>query len=143
MPGDDEKFKVSFSELEGEKLFPIKSIEEREFVSNNTKKKSLKALLIDGELEIYSYLPKKVGGDIDDVLLKKINEAGATYDIKNMYNACFYGTNSTGAMMSFVGRVHEPGQPRSEVLNKQMTVLMQKYGKRQAEDEAEGPPSKK
>lgn len=89
-------------------------------MSNNIKKKSLKALLLDDELEVNSFLPKKVVDDIDSYLLNKINAASAIGDDEKMYNVCFYGHNNTGAMPSFVGREHEPGPPRSETLFKRL-----------------------
>lgn len=109
----------------------------------STKKKSIKALLIDDELEIYSFLPKKVIDDVDNDLLAKINGAGE--DVKKMYTVCFYGNNSTGTINSFVGRVHTPNEPRNDNLFKRMGLLMAKYGasKRKAADEGEAPSPKK
>lgn len=145
MPGDEE-FRVSFGDLERGKLFPIKKIEELEYnISNGIKKKSLKALIIDDELEIYPYLPKKVMDDIDNDLLAKINAAGAGEDGNKMYKVCFYGNNSTGVINSFVGRVHAPDKSRNENLFKKMGLLMAKYGanKRKAADEGEAPSPQK
>ncbi|KAK3916802.1 Succinate dehydrogenase assembly factor 2-B, mitochondrial [Frankliniella fusca] len=140
-----EEFHVGFSSLTRGVLYPIVKIEKTESKINGRMVQGMKSFVLDDDLQLTTYLPKKVMDKIDDEKFKKINDAGST---DHKWSVCYYGSMGTQLSRTFFGMVHEPGESRSDKLFNDMTKMMRKYSettpeKRSHEDNtSESGPSK-
>ena len=85
MMDNQEEFKVGFSSLERGQLYPIVNIEKTESKFYGKVVKGLKVEILDGELKLVTYLPKKMLEAIQDTDFNAISEA-AKSDQK--YSVC-------------------------------------------------------
>lgn len=105
--GESEVFKVGFSKLTRGQLYPIVKVVVKEEMFNGKTTKLLETTVLDEDVDIVTYLPKKVIESVTDEDIKKINDAGAT---SAKYSVCSYGEIKNSVVTSFVGRIHHPGQ---------------------------------
>ena len=105
----EEEFKVGFNTLNRGELYPISKIVRTECTIRGNVVKGLKAEIVDDELALNVYLPKKVVESTNDEVIKEINEAGTTAE---KFTTCYYGTLESNSISSFVGRIHRPGQSK-------------------------------
>ncbi|KAK3908986.1 Breast cancer type 2 susceptibility protein-like protein [Frankliniella fusca] len=124
MAESTEEFQVGFSTLTRGELYPIKKIERSETRFGNKLVKGIKVTVLDGSLELVTFLPKKVVANINDDLFSKIASAAGT-DAK--YTVCYYGMMKRQSICEYFGRVHEPGEARSDKLYDDMGIIMTKY----------------
>lgn len=102
-----DEFKISFGSLIRGQLYPIAKMERTESTFYGKKTKGLKVTVFDGELELTSYLPKKLVESITDMDFERINAAGKTNEKDAV---CFYGSMVSPQTTTFVGKVHKFGE---------------------------------
>lgn len=107
MSQESEECKVAFNCLIRGQLYPIEEIERSVKTFHGSKTKGLKVVVLDGELELATYLPKCVvdkptGADFDAVKL-----ASTTNE---KFTVCFYGEMGTELQKQYVGRLHKPNE---------------------------------
>ena len=103
----DEEFRISFSCLKRGELYPIQKVERTESKFHGKVTKGVKVYFLDEELELVTYLPKKLVESTTDQDVDRINKAGAT-DKKD--NLCYYGKQEGREVTSFIGRIHPYGE---------------------------------
>ena len=123
MLNQEEEFKVGFSSLMRGELYPIVKAEKTESKFYGKTVKGMRLVILDDELEIVTYLPKKCVESINDEDFAKINEAGKT---NSKYNVGYYGKLGNAQTVQFVGRgVHSPGQGKLRLdLSKRYFLLL-------------------
>ena len=129
---DSEEFKVGFSTLEVGVLYPIVCAVRTEGNFHGRVTKGIKVVILDGELELTTYLPKKTADFIDDVKFKNINDAGQT---EQKWCVCYYGKLVGAQISQFIGRVHPPGERPFSKLLSDVGKVMAKYGEKRKSSE--------
>jgi len=106
MNNQAEEFKVSFGSLQKGVLYPIKAIERTESTFHGKIVKGFKVTLLDDELELVTYLPKKCVENINEG--NEFDNIAAAASTDDKYTVCFYGKMVNKETTTFVGRVHKP-----------------------------------
>ena len=102
-----EEFKVGFNTLTRGALYPILSCVRTETTIRGKVVKGLKVEIVDDELTLVTYVPKKVMDCICDQTVEEINVAGKT---AAKFQVCYYGTLQSNNISNFIGRLHRPDQ---------------------------------
>ena len=103
----DEEFRVSFSRLTRGKLLPILKAEKTESSFYGKKSVGIKVTLDDDDLEIVTWLPKKLVEGLSDDEFEAINNSGKGQE---KYCVCYYGKMDNAKTTQFVGRIHKFGE---------------------------------
>lgn len=102
-----EEFRISFGSLIRGQLYPISKIQKTESKFYGKTVNGLKVWILDGELELTTFLPKKLVEETTDVDFQRITAASLTNEKDHV---CFYGKMSMPQTTSFVGKIHKHGE---------------------------------
>lgn len=102
-----EDFKVCFAALTKGQLYRIIKAEREDKKFYGKTVNSIKLTLLDDDIEISTYLPKKVAEELSEADFARINAAGAT---EHKDAVCYYGTIEAETTKSYVGKIHPYGE---------------------------------
>lgn len=126
MNNQTEEFKVSFGSLKKGTLYPIKAIERTESTFHGKVVKGMKVTLLDDELELVTYLPKKCVETVNET--NEFDNITAAASTDNKYTVCFYGKMENKETTTFVGRIHKPNEGKDlENLFQFLAKLAERY----------------
>ena len=106
-----EEFKISFGCLNRGQLYPIVSAEKTVSEFYGKKSNGIKVKIVDeDDLELTTWLPKKLVDSVDDTQFEDIVKAGKSESPDSKFKVCYYGKVESAKTTIFVGRIHKPNE---------------------------------